>query len=204
MIFTCSNVALAQDVDNKEPMYGGNYTPEVKLDPKFSKHASELGWKYFYNGDSVTAMKRFNQAWMSDNSNASAYWGFGVLMGLRAKQENEEKNLEQSIKFLNKANELDPKNAGIKTDLAYSYTCLYAFFKNAHKITKSDVYQKSASLFEEAKLISPEYPLLYANWSVLEFEKGNFVRARELLDEAKAKGFVSKDGYEDRLNKAIQ
>lgn len=39
----------------------------------------EAGWKYFFQGDRQTAMKRFNQAWLLDPENGNTYHGFAVL-----------------------------------------------------------------------------------------------------------------------------
>ncbi len=81
-------------------MYGDEHKPCLEENKVFSKDAAKLGWKYFYNGDPDTAMKRFNQAWMFDRKNPEAFWGFGVIMGQRATQSDPEKNLRESIHFL--------------------------------------------------------------------------------------------------------
>jgi Tfp pilus assembly protein PilF len=44
-----------------------------------SDAAVQLGWKYFRNHDLPTAMKRFNQAWLLDQSNGDAFEGFAVV-----------------------------------------------------------------------------------------------------------------------------
>jgi Tfp pilus assembly protein PilF len=80
------------------PMYGTERgltkTPEMlAADQKFlamvhekgftdetaSKKSSQLGWSYLAKGDPVTAMKRFNQAWLTDPNNGEAYHGFAVV-----------------------------------------------------------------------------------------------------------------------------
>ena len=45
-----------------------------------SKKMVELGFTYLYDkGDFVTAMRRFNQAYMLNSKNSNAYYGFGTI-----------------------------------------------------------------------------------------------------------------------------
>ena len=55
--------------NNEIPMYGGEDQSTIIPISSSSERAAELGWKYCYEGDYSTAMKRFNQAWMFDNDN---------------------------------------------------------------------------------------------------------------------------------------
>lgn len=45
-------------------------------------HANK-GWDFLRRADPTTAIKRFNQAWLLDSTNAMAYWGFGAICGQR-------------------------------------------------------------------------------------------------------------------------
>ncbi len=86
-ILALCTLALGVDYEmNEMPMYGGQHDPKVKPDQAGSAGAAALGWKYLDRGDTSTAMKRFNQAWMFDRKNPQAYWGFGIVMGRRAKE----------------------------------------------------------------------------------------------------------------------
>lgn len=42
-----------------------------------------LGWKYLSEGDVATAIKRFNQAWLTKPDNYKAFWGFAVILVVR-------------------------------------------------------------------------------------------------------------------------
>jgi tetratricopeptide (TPR) repeat protein len=91
--------ANAQQPDNKLPMYGKVEKNEYfrDLDIKFINHCKEqfgtidsavkvhndYGWRYFYNNELETAMKRFNQAWLLDPEYPDAYFGFAALMEMR-------------------------------------------------------------------------------------------------------------------------
>jgi tetratricopeptide (TPR) repeat protein len=183
---------------NELPMYGGQHNPTVETNKADSKSAAELGWKYYYSGDLDTAMKRFNQAWMFDRGNADALWGFGSIMGQRARNEDTEKNLRESIKYLGLANARRPKNARIMVDLAFSHTILAEYLLSNKKNATGD-FTKARALFQQAEKLEPKYPLIYSNWSVLEFYAGNFTAAKKLLAKSKTLGFESDPDYEKEL-----
>jgi hypothetical protein len=88
-----ASTTLAQRAMNELPMYGGQYDPQAERSEDNSKGAARLGWRYYYQGDLDTAIKRFNQAWMFDRRNPEAYWGFGLIMGRRAAEGDTQSNL---------------------------------------------------------------------------------------------------------------
>jgi tetratricopeptide (TPR) repeat protein len=188
---------------NEMPMYGGQHNPDVATNKESSKSAAQLGWKYYYSGDLDTAMKRFNQAWMFDRENADVYWGFGLIMGQKASQEETENNLRESIKYLGIANKKKPKNARIMVDLAFSHAILGEYLLSKKKIAK-DEFNQARILFQQAEKLEPEYPLLYSNWSVLEFYAGNYESAKKLLAKSKKLGFNPDPDYEKDLESKIK
>lgn len=194
-----SSIAFAGDRPSNElPMYGGMDKSHIKPDKKTSGEAAQLGWKYFYEGDYDTAIKRFNQAWMFNHDNVEALWGFGAVMGNRATKEEPLKNINESIRCLNLAIALAPKNGRALADLAYSYTFLGSYLKDKGD-QPTEAFSKAEKLFKDASLIEPAYPLIYSNWSILEFEKGNYSKANDLLNQAKKLGFRADPSYENQL-----
>lgn len=197
------SVAFASDrPENELPMYGGLDKSHIKPDKKMSAEVAQLGWKYFYNGDYDTAIKRFNQAWMFDHNNSDALWGFGLVMGNRATQEEPLFNINESIRCLNLAKSVAPDNGLILGDLAYSYTFLGAQLKEEGKDSQ-EPFDKAEKLFQEASKIEPKHPLIYSNWSILEYQKGNYSKARKLLDQAKEYGFKPEPNYEEQLKEKL-
>ena len=85
---------------NEMPVYGGKHTPTVPENLRMSEGAVQLGWKYYYQGDYKTAIKRFNQAWMFNRKSIGAFYGFGLIMGQRSRKEEPIKNLKASILYL--------------------------------------------------------------------------------------------------------
>ena len=179
-------------------MYGGQHNPTVETNKANSKSAAELGWKYYYSGDLDTAIKRFNQAWMFDRENVDAFWGFGLIMGQRAGNEDTEKNLRESIKYLGIANTKTPKNARIMVDLAFSHTILGDYLLNKKKNATGE-FNTARVLFQQAEKLEPKYPSIYSNWSVMEFYAGNYSTAKKLLAKSKMLGFKPDPAYEKDL-----
>ena len=194
-------IAMAERPMNELPMYGGQHDPAVERNPDFSKDAAKRGWKAFYEGDLDTAIKRFNQAWMFDRENPEVYWGFGLLMGQRASQEEPKKNLEESIRFLKMAVDRDKKNGRILGDLGFSYTLLGHYLESNEESGKES-FEKARELFPAAFNLDSEYPPIVANWSVFCFYTKDYETAKKKADEATKMGYkLSPEYLQDLENK---
>lgn len=185
-------------------MYGGTHNPTVEKNKEHSASAANLGWQYFDNGDLKTAIKRFNQSWMFDRENAEAYWGFGLIMGGRSTEGDTETNLQESIKYLTKANELSRNNYRIIVDLAFSKTLLGYFLKENKKSTYKRFFREANTLFEKAQNIESNYPPLYYNWSVLKFYEEDYSLAEAKLKKAKKQGYKASPHYEKELSDKLK
>lgn len=201
ILLLLSAPAFAEDYEmNELPMYGGEHTPEVEQDEANSRAASELGWKYLAGGDLSTAMKRFNQAWMLDRRNPDAFWGFGIVMGRRAAQGNTERNLEESIRLLTTAQELNPKNGKITGDLAFSWTLL-GNFRETRGGDGRENFERADALFDAAYRMEPKHPPISANWAVLKFYTGDYKESRKLITEAQALGYTPDPEFLEELGR---
>ena len=186
--------AIADRPMNELPMYGGQHDPSVNRNPEFSKDAAKRGWKAYYQGDIDTAIRRFNQAWMFDPNNPEAYWGFGLVMGRRASQEEPNENLEESIRFLQMAADKDEKNGRIIGDLAFSYTLL-GHFKQSNGEDGKASFKKAQELFPAAFKLDSKYPPTVANWSVFYFYTQDYEAAQRKANEATAMGYEFDPAY---------
>ena len=119
---------VARDGDvNLLPMYGKEEKSRAlqKADAKFlafsdqnfpnrkaaATYHAQKGWDFFYANDFTTAIKRYNQAWLLDSTNASAYWGFGVIEGQR--QHNTD-----ALRYFQISRRLNPANRRLLIDMA--------------------------------------------------------------------------------------
>lgn len=160
-----------------------------------SKKMSDLGFTYLYDkGDFVTAMRRFNQAFLLDPKNADAYYGYGTIffnLGAMTKaREQYDKGLE-----------IDPEHSEILTDYGTTYLGdYYESLENgegntAEFLTKADEYLEKSLEFdkEDSNTI---YKL-----SIVKMYMGDCKEARELLKEAKKMNNPNvTESYERELN----
>ena len=198
-----ASLAAAERPMNELPMYGGQHDPQVARSEAASQQAAQLGWKYYHKGDLDTAIKRFNQAWMFDRKNAEAYWGFGVIMGQRSREGNIQANLQESIRFLVMARDLDPKNGRIIGDLAFSHAVQGSFLTSERKDGRKE-FSEAEALFKQAYALDPKYPPIPANWSVLKFYVGDYSAAKQWLDVAKGLGFKPDPAYVKDLSERLK
>ncbi|MFZ0131473.1 MAG: hypothetical protein WAK95_02950 [Desulfobacterales bacterium] len=189
---------------NEIPMYGGADKSHVEQNNEFSQHAADLGWKYFNNGDFDTAIKRFNQSWMFNHNNVDALWGFAMITLQRAKKNNEEPiyNLKESIRFLEMLELLEPQEIRYPIDLALSHIFLGNELKKDNSAYESE-FTMAENLLLKAKSMQQDYPMIYANQSILEFYRGNYPKAKKLLNKAAALGFDVQQSYEKALNEKL-
>jgi tetratricopeptide (TPR) repeat protein len=85
---------------------------------KGSDHLVQLGFNYLYRGDLLTAMRRFNQAWLLNPKNEDAYWGFGSVYFYF-------NDVNEALKQLDRGLLINPQSSNILTDKATIYIQFY-------------------------------------------------------------------------------
>ena len=89
---------------------------------KASKKMTELGFQYLYEKqDFITAMRRFNQAFLVDSDNADIYYGYGSIYFNLGELEKAREQYDKGLK-------IDPKHSEILTD--YGTTYMGDFYQN--------------------------------------------------------------------------
>ncbi|ALW86811.1 hypothetical protein AUC43_18020 [Hymenobacter sedentarius] len=79
-----------------------------------SEHHVSKGWEYFQQRQLDTAIMRFNQAWLLDSTNATVYWGFASVLGMR-------QQYRASVPLFKKYLALNPTEANAWQGLSTSY-----------------------------------------------------------------------------------
>ncbi|MGV3540828.1 MAG: tetratricopeptide repeat protein [Rufibacter sp.] len=174
------------------PMYGGKPKTKamVEADKKFlayvdaqggtraenSKEFSNLAWQHVYNNNDVlTAMSRFNQAWLLDSSNAEAYHGFGFLAGMF-------EAYKEAFTYFDRGYALDSTNANLLKN--YTFTLL----TNHEKSPEASDVVKADKLVRRALDIAPNnVEILHLNSKVL-YLQNDYLGAWESLYKSKAGG----------------
>ena len=96
---------------------------------------------------------------------------------------------------------LEPQEVRYPVDLALSHIFLGNEFKKENMVYEGE-FTIAEKLLEDAKSLRQDYPMIYANLSILEFYRGNYPKAKKLLDQATALGFVQQS-YEKALNEKL-
>ena len=151
--FSCTSQEKCPEAINLLPMYGGQTTCEEqsKADKMFisecklqfknrqiaSKYHVDKGWECFYMNNYESCMKRFNQAWLLDSSNADVYWGFGNLLGIKHE-------FKKSLPLLEKSIKLNSNNPKVYVCIATSYGQLFFETKDTILLNKTIENLKSA------------------------------------------------------------
>ena len=156
---------------------------------KASEHMVGLGFKYLYQGDVKTAMRRFNQAWLLNHKNENVYWGFGAVYFTFGDN-------DEALKQLNKGLAINPNSSNILTDIATIYTGYY--------VSKQDVnsLNKAIDLFCQSYKIDSKNQNTLFKLSVAYFYKQDCTNATKYYDECmKLGGQAVQQGYTDALKK---
>ncbi|UCC95575.1 MAG: tetratricopeptide repeat protein, partial [Candidatus Omnitrophota bacterium] len=183
---------------NEQPMYGNipRTAYEQKVDEQFintvvkqfgsrktaAKKHIEFAWHYYHNGDSRTAMKRFNQAWLLDPNNAEVYFGFGLLM-------SEQKRPDEAIDLYTKAIQLNPNYAKAYHNRALDYC------------RKGD-FNQGISDFSKAIKNEPNNGQAYNDRAVAYFEIRENEKSWNGVNMAEEVGYKPHQGFLAALKKA--
>jgi tetratricopeptide (TPR) repeat protein len=97
----------AQQPDNTKPMYGEvpKSSEHISIDNDFIKESirqygtidstvyvyTDYAWRYFYNNDLKTAMKRFNQSWLLNPEHPDSYFGFAALLEMNGNKNDSQR-----------------------------------------------------------------------------------------------------------------
>ncbi|MCR1025819.1 hypothetical protein NQT66_13435 [Cellulophaga baltica] len=112
-------------------------------------HHIDLAWDLYDANQTDEAMKRFNQAWLLDKSNADIYWGYGNIMGQGG-------HFEESLAFFDESIQLNSQNAKVWESKAVSYCQL--FFKTK----EVETLEKGISCYQKSLTINPKNATIYA------------------------------------------
>jgi tetratricopeptide (TPR) repeat protein len=188
-IGSTTTVSYAQDA-GLLPKYGSSQKTEAQrvADQKFIKAiddryggnrtsaAEELatrGWQLLRQGNSPDAMRRFNQAWLLDNSNGSALWGIAAVLGSTG-------NTAESLKLFSEAGRTIGGNLDFSVDFAKTLGIAGAQSNNDALL--KDAFSRFQRNYEQA----PQHVLNLQNWAVTLFYVGKHAEAWEKIQLAEA------------------
>jgi tetratricopeptide (TPR) repeat protein len=188
---------------NLQPEYGHAVKSQgqINADQKFideevkqlgtRRQASEemvrLGFDYFYKGDLVTAMYRFNQAWLLEPNNENAYWGFGAIYATF-------NDILQALIEYDKGLKINPLSANILTDKGTVYMGIYQQSQSVADIATA------ISLFQQSYKVDPANQNTLFKLSAAYYYKHDCANALRYYNECMKLGGKSiSPGYGDAL-----
>ena len=172
-----TSVVFAQDASLK-PKYGTAPKNEMQkaADAKFlasidesykgdrkkaADAASSRGWQFLRQGNKADAMRRFNQAWLIDNTNGNALWGMAAI-------QTETEDPAASMKLFSEAEKFVGGDLDFAVDYAKMLGIVGAQTKN--DVLLKDAFARFTRLYERA----PQHTLNLQNWAITLFYIGNY------------------------------
>jgi tetratricopeptide (TPR) repeat protein len=104
--------------------------------PDAANQMLQKGWAFVQRGDLLSAVKRFNQAWLIDSTRWEIYWGFAVTEGKQEKFESCKHYYEKALRLGGDTKILNPEYAIVLREIAKKEN-------NSEKLTEADNLFKS-------------------------------------------------------------
>ena len=160
-----------------------------------SNALANQGWAAIRNKQIDLAMQRFNQAWLLNPKNFSAFWGFGAVLSERGK-------LAEAIEQLETARDLteDPiQRVALLCDLGAVHSEYAARMPKDQELERAQHFILANSRFAESVELNPDYARTWREWALSLYEQERYSeawlrvrRARELKAEPFPPGFLEK------------
>lgn len=163
--------------------YDANFLEEMLQEIKDTLAASEkmveLGFQKLYeNGDPVTAMRRFNQAFLLNPENADVYYGYGTIYfnlgSMKAAREQYDKGLK-----------LDPIHTLMLTDYGTTHLGDYYELYDVEKDLAEKHLENAMKYFQKSNLIDDQNPDTLFKLSIVHLYHDDCRSAKKFLKAAK-------------------
>ena len=153
------------------------------------------GWSSLRTRHLDTAMLRFNQAWLLNEKNYAAFWGFGAVLSAHGR-------LLEAIEQLEAARELidEPaQRSALLCDLATLYSEYAARLPAEGQLDRAQRFVGANNRFTESLENDPTFATAWREWALSLYEQERYAeawakvkRARELRAEPFAPEFLKK------------
>lgn len=140
---------------------------------KASEDAALWGWRAFRRKQYEEAMRRFNQAWLLDPSNAQALWGMGSVQGTASKH-------REALQFFDEA------APALEQDIDFSVDHALTQAMVAVEDHDTAAVQRVLERFARIHAQAPQHTLNLQNWAITLFATGNLAGAWEKVQWAEA------------------
>ena len=204
-LILCANLACADD-RSLLPKYGSLPKTEWQkaadaafissIDEQYhgdrNKASTELtahGWQYLAEQNLADAMRRFNQAWLLNNSNGTALWGMAAIQASSGK-------LDDSLKLFVEAEKF------VGSDINFSVDYAKALGMAGVKLSDDALLKDAFDRFERIYQKAPQNIKNLQNWAITLFSIGRYSEAWAKVKLAEAT--PNKDDLDPRFLAALQ
>jgi len=153
------------------------------------------GWAAVRAKQLDLAMQRFNQAWLLNPKNYSAFWGFGAVL-------SEKGRLSEALDQLEKARELveDPiQRVALLCDLGAVHSAYAASLPREKELERAQHFVLANSRFTESLENDPKFAPSWREWAISLYDQERYSeawlrvqKARELKAEPFPPDFLKK------------
>lgn len=136
-----------------------------------SQRFIDQGFRYYFQDDLSTAMRRFNQAWLLNPQNPDAFYGFAVVLNDREQFCDARELIETGFKLglRRKAEEL--------ADAGRLHALCAVQNKTLTDEQKTAYAKRASEYYTEAIQVQPSSPYVYGSWSSASFWLGDYLSA---------------------------
>lgn len=200
LVFGCATPRAAGPISSEAPMYGGlnhQAIPEMKaIDDALiegttkefgsreaaSERFVEQGFRYYFQDDLSTAMKRFNQGWLLNPNNPNVFHGYAAVL-------NDQDNHCEARKMIERALELGlHKTAGNLADAGRANTLCAMLDKSLDRDTKAGYLKRAYNYYVDALKISPNSEYVYGSWASASYWMGDYATAWKYVKKQRELG----------------
>lgn len=187
------NVEKTMDQQKTDSAFVSDVIAEMKDSLAAAEKMTELGFQYLYERrDPVSAMRRFNQAFLLDPDNAEVYYGYGtVYFNLGA--------MEEAREQYDRGLELNPEHAAMLTDYGTTYLGDYYANFDENRGFAEESLDKALDYFERSKEIDKTNADTWFKLSIVSLYKDDCRNAKRYLNQAKKHDHPNMTDFEEQL-----
>jgi tetratricopeptide (TPR) repeat protein len=156
---------------------------------KASTELAARGWQYLVERNFADAMRRFNQAWLLNNSNGTALWGMATIQASSGKFDDSLKLFAEAEKFV---------GSDINSLVDYTKALGMAGVKLNDDALLKDAFDRFERIYQKA----PQNTKNLQNWAITLFSVGRYSEAWAKVRLAEAT--PNKNDLDPRFLAALQ
>ncbi len=135
-----------------------------------SDYLVNRGLLYLNQDDLVTAMHRFNQAYLLDDTNSNVFWGYGTIYSSMGQHDLARQQYQEGLA-------INPKNDNLLTDYGTTFLADYYMNNDSYPALANKKLDTAIMLMEDAYDINPQNGNTNYKLSICYFNKNNCFKA---------------------------